>query len=167
MVNKNGQLALVIMLFVGLIVTASIISDIANQEELITGSFSVTNGTVAVPSAANGTTDLTGRDLIEEIAIVNATSGGFNALDVTGLTLQRGFGTNGLLSVQLHVNDSGPAILGNEVNVSYTYRADGFVGNGNIAVTQLITLFSALAMVVFAIVMLFQGPLRELINRKF
>ena len=164
MVNKNGQIALVIMLFVGLIVTASILPDIANQEELITGSFSVTNETVAIPSAANGTLDLTGRDLIEQIQISNATSSAINALDVTGLALQRGIGTNGLLSVQLHVNDSGPAILGNNVNVSYTYRADGFVGAGNVAITQLIVLFSALAMVVFAIVVLFQGPLKELLK---
>lgn len=163
MVNTNGQIALVIMLFVGLIVSASMIIDIANQEELITGSFSVTNGTVVVPAAINGTLDLTGRDLIEEIFIRNESS--VASEDVVGLSLQRGFGTNGLLSVQLLANDTAEEILGNNVNVTYTYRADGFVGTSNIAVTQLIPLFAALAMVVFAIVILFQGPLRELLKK--
>ena len=165
MVIKNGQIAFVVIMFVSLIVAASLIVDIANQEELITGSFSVTNETVAIPSAANGTLDLTGRDLIEQVQISNATSSAINALDVTGLALQRGIGSNGLLSVQLHVNDSGPAILGNNVNVSYTYRADGFVGDGNVAITSLIVLFAALAMVVFAIVSLFESPLRELLKK--
>ncbi len=166
MVNTNGQIALVIMLFVGLIVSAAMIIDIANQEELITGSFSVSNETVAVPSSINGTTDLTGRDLILEETISNSTNntaGGNDA--VVGLSLQRGFGSNGLLSVQLLANDTASGILGNDINVSYTYRADGFVGNGNIAVTQLIPLFAALAMVVFSIVILFQGPLRELLKK--
>lgn len=162
MVDKNGQIALVIMLFLGLIVTASMIADIANQEELITGSFSVTNGTVVVPSSINGTLDLTGRDLILELNIVNATSVASD--DVVGLSLQRGFGTKGLLSVQLLANDTAEDILGNDVNVTYTYRADGFVGNGNVAVTKLISLFAALAMVVFAIVILFQGSLKDLLK---
>lgn len=161
MVNKNGQVALVIMLFVGLIVTASMITDIANQEELITGSFSVSNRTVTVP-AVNASLDLVGRDLIEEITILNETSVASD--DIVGLVLRRDFGNNGLLTVQLFANDTSSEITGNGVNVTYTYRADGFVGSGSIAITQLITLFSAFAMVIFAIVMLFQGPLKDLLG---
>jgi len=162
MVNKNGQIAFVIMLFVGLIITASILPEIANEEELITGSFSVTNQTVTVPATVNGTLDLTGRDLIDEIAITNSTNNTAPVIPV-GLSLRRGFGTNGLLSVQLFANDTASVDLGESVNISYTYRADGFVGAGNIAITRLISLFAALAMVVFAIVMLFGGPLKELL----
>lgn len=159
MVLKNGQITFVIILFVGLIIAASILPDIANQEELITGSFEVNNQTITVP-AINASVDLTGRDLIEEITIINETS--VASVDVVGLTLQRGIGTNGLLTVQLFANDTSSEITGNGVNVTYTYRADGFVGTGNIAVTQLIVIFAALAMVIFAIVMLFQSPLRDL-----
>ena len=146
MVNQNGQITFIIILFVGLIVTAALIIDIANQQELITVSFEVINGTVVVP-AINGTTDLTGRDLIEELNIVNATTVG--SVDVVGLFLGRGVGDNGLLTIQLFANDTAGDIEGNNVNVTYTYRADGFVGNGNVAVTRLILLFSALAMLIF------------------
>ena len=45
---------------------------------------------------------------------------------------------------------------GVEVNVSYTANPDGFVGGGARNVTLLITLFSALAILVFVIVMLFK-----------
>ncbi len=161
MVNTNGQITFVIILFIGLIVTSAMLIDIANQQELITGSFEVVNGTAVVP-AINGTTDLTGRDLITELNIVNATS--VASVDVVGLSLQQGFGTNSLLTVQLFANDTSSAITGNNVNVTYTYRADGFVGNGNVAVTRLILLFAALAMLIFAIVMLFKSPFAELLK---
>ena len=162
MVNKTGQITFVIILFVGLIVAASILPDIANQEELITGSFEVRNDTITVP-AINGTVDLTGRDLITEIQIENATTVADD--DVVGLALIEGIGTNGLVTIQLFANDTSSLITGNGVNVSYTYRADGFVGNGNVAVTQLIVLFAALAMVIFSIVMLFESPLKELFKK--
>lgn len=161
MVNTNGQITFVIILFIGLIVTSAMLIDIANQQELITGSFEVNNGTVTVP-AINATVDLTGRDLIEEITILNETT--VASVDVVGLALQRGIGTNGLLTVQLFANDTSSAITGNGVNVTYTYRADGFVGNGNVAVTRLILLFAALAMLIFAIVMLFKSPFAELLK---
>jgi hypothetical protein len=159
-----GQIGWVIMIFVGLIITASILPEIANEQELITGLFSIVNGTVAVPAAVNSTTELTGRDLVTELNIVNATS--VASGDVVGLTLQQGFESDGLLHVQLFANDTASNILGNNVNVTYTYRQAGFVGNSNVAVTALITLFAALAMVVFSIVMLFQGPLRRLLKKE-
>jgi hypothetical protein len=163
--EKNmGQIGWVIMVFVGLIITASILPEIANEQELITGLFSIANGTFAVPAAVNSTTELTGRDLVTELSIVNATS--VASGDVVGLILQQGFGSDGLLHVQLFANDTASNILGNDVNVTYTFRQAGFVGNSNVGVTTLITLFAALAMVVFSIVMLFQGPLSRLLKKE-
>lgn len=162
MVNQNGQIAFIVIIFVGLIVAASLITDIANQEELITGSFQIDNQTVTVPGI-NETLDLTGRDLLTDQGITNSTNNTAPVIPV-GLSLRSGIGTNGLLSVQLFANDTSSIDTGESVNVSYTYRADGFVGNASVAITQLIVLFAALGALVFVIVMLFKGPFGALLK---
>jgi len=164
MVSKMN-IAFIVMIFVGAIVAATIIVNIADQTNLLTNTFPATNTTVTVP-AVNATTDLTGRELLTEIEIVNAT--GANNTDIVGLFLRTGTGTNGLRSVQLVANDTASGIVGVSVNTSYTYNPDGFVSTaGGRSITNLIPLFAALAIVIFIIVMLFKSEaMINLLNLK-
>ncbi|KKL59488.1 hypothetical protein LCGC14_2214870 [marine sediment metagenome] len=138
---------------------------IGDQINLETNTFPATNVTVTVP-AVNATTDITGRELITEIEIVNASSLGNNTA-VVGLFLQTGTGTNGLLSVQLAANDTASGIVGVSVNTSYTYNPDGYVSDsGGRAITLLILIFAALAILVFVVVVFIkQGSMGELMRR--
>ena len=118
MVSKTS-IIFILIVFIGAVIAATLISSIANQTNLLTNTFTVNNDTVNVPSAVNSTLDLTGRDLVTEVEINNATDNAAgNNTAIVGLFLQRGFGSGGLLSVQLVANDTASGILGNSVNVS-------------------------------------------------
>lgn len=164
MVNfKDGNLVAILLGFIGVIIAVTFLISIANQVNLETNTFEVINGTVVAPSAINGTTDLTGRELVTQIEVYNAT----NFTDPTnGVFLRTGTGTNGLRSVQLFVNETGEPYLGFNINVTYTYNPDGFLSDGvtrNIA--NLIPLFAALAALVFIIVIFIsKGSMGELIR---
>ena len=155
MANKTS-IIFILIVFIWAVITATLIGSIANQTNLLTNTFSVSNETVTVPSTVNGTLDLTGRDLVTEIEIINATNNTAGNVVPVGLSLQRGFGNSGLLTVQLFANDTASIDLGESVNISYIYNPDGYVNTvGGRAITNLIVLFAALAIVVFIIVMMF------------
>ncbi len=122
---------------------------IGDQINLETNTFTDENITVTVP-AVNATLDVTGRELVTETSILNSTNASQTAV---GLFLQTGTGTNGLLSVQLAANDTASGIVGNSVNLTYTYNPDGYISDsGGRALTNLILIFAALAILVFVIV---------------
>jgi len=148
-------------IFVGAIIAATLIVAIADQVNLTTSTFRVDNVTVTAP-AVNATLDLTGRELISRLGITNESQPNLT----NQLTLQTGTGTTGLRSVQLTINDTSSNYAGVSVNVSYTYNPDGYVSDpGGRSITLLITLFAALAILIFVIVVLFQGTLKAIIER--
>ena len=137
---------------------------IGDQINLETNTFTALNTTVTIP-AVNGTVDVTGRELITELDIINSTN--ISSGILVGLFLQTGTGTNGLLSVQLVANDTASGIVGDGVNVSYTYNPDGYISDsGGRAITLLILIFASLAILVFVVVVFIkQGSMGELMRK--
>lgn len=163
MANIKSDTKVIFSIFVGAIIAATLIVAIADQVTTSTSTFRVDNTTVTVP-AVNTTLDLLGRGLVTRLSVLNATNG--TALDNINFVLQTGTGTDGLNSVQLTLNDSASEFVGFTVNVSYTYEPSGYVSDtGGRAVTLLITLFAALAILIFVIVSLFSGTLGEMIRK--
>lgn len=145
--KSDGKAILIV--FIGLIITIVLISAVADSVYTQRTVLNSNNATITLPSAANTTVDITGRELVGTATISNGT------LDLSdNFTVSTGTSaTTGLRSVQITSNDSSPLHYGDIANVSYTYRADGYLNNsGARSVAWLIVIFSALAMVVFVIV---------------
>ena len=156
------------IIFVGAIVTAVLIGSIADQIFAETNTITITNVTVTA-SAVNVTLDLTGRDILTVIDIYNATNESVQSYIGNGTNIVSGTSTTtGLRSVQLVLNDTeaGPSIAGTTVNVSYTANPDGYISDlGARSITLLITLFAALAILIFVVVVLMkEGSLGNLIR---
>jgi hypothetical protein len=170
MVSKRS-FAAVLMIFIGAIIATTFIASIATQVNLETNQFTIHNDTVTVPSTANTTLDLTGRELVTAIGIWNATESILNNASImgsNGTDLQTGWTSGGLRTVQLITNDTAvnTGFIGKTVNVSYIYLPDGYVSDsGARSVTTLITLISALAIVVYIIVIIYGEQLLELLGR--
>lgn len=162
----KGDGAAILAVFVGAIVAATLIAAIATSVlGTTTVSNTVTNFTVAVPSTANTTVDLTGRAFTSGTGIiVNATNATAQAEIDTQVHLLTGTGSGGLQSVQLVSN--GSIWLGRNVNVTYSYTPEGTIGDSSgRSIAGLITLFAALAIVVFIIVVFIKrGSMGSLIK---
>ena len=155
---------MIFMIFLGAIIATAIIAPIANQVVANTQTITVPNTTVTIPITANGTLDLQGRALLTTITIGNST----NNLRDEGYSLRTATSsTTGLRTVQLIANDSRFYTTGSQsISVSYTADPDGYVSEaGARAITILIVLFSALAILIFVIVMLYKGSFGKLVGR--
>jgi len=148
--------ALITLAFIGIIATAIIGSTTTEQQ---------TNFTVAVPSDGEAT-DLFGRELIDIIEIYNETDEDMLQENVTLRTAVSA--TTGLLTVQIYNNGTDSIYNGDDANVSYTLKPDGYLNlAGARGVHALTIIISALAILVFIIVVLIKtGSLGELIGRK-
>ncbi len=167
--SKRGQSAqsfrmdgkAIFMIFLGAIITATLITSIADQVFTETNTISVNNLTVTLSGSANGTTDIQGRELNLQREIYNATGTNDSFAGIPeGVSMRTATGSNGLLSVQLLINDTGidAGHASTTINVSYDANPDGYVGNttGGVSITNLIVLFSALAILVFVVVVIFK-----------
>ncbi|HEC39511.1 MAG TPA: hypothetical protein ENI29_14825 [bacterium] len=123
----------------------------------------VVNTSVTV-LAINTSLALEGRDLISATEVINVT---FTDLAERGLIISDGV-LNGAKTVTLTANDSASALVGTAVNVSYTYNPDGYISDaGGRSISKLILVISALAIVVFVIVVMFKfGSINQLINSR-
>ncbi len=163
MANFQGDQSAIFKVFVGTIITVTFLIVIANAVFTQTNTSVATNVTVTAP-AVNATLDLTGRSLISETDVSEAS----NASNTSnGMFLQTRVGTDGLLSVQLTLNDTASAFAGVSVNVSYTYQPEGYLADsGARAIATLILIFGALAILVFVIVIFIkEGSMGKLIGR--
>jgi hypothetical protein len=160
---KKEGIAL-IMIFIGAIITVTFIQSIANQTTLSTNTYSVRNATTTLCSTANCTTDVVGRELVGTGFIQNRTG----IAVVRSVVLQNGIGSNGLLTVQYFLNDTAitQGYGGAVVNGTYTYNPDGYVSStGGRSITNLIVIISALAILLWILVMLIRdGPLMDWIK---
>ncbi len=154
MVNFKADGKMIFLIFIGAIIATTLIVSIGDQINLVTSEFTITNETVTV-SAVNTTLDLTGRTLATRTSVLNASDPG--ASDNINLILQTGTGSNGLRTVQIVANDSASEFVGTDVNVTYTYEPNGYVSDtGGRAITLLILIFSALAILIYVIAQLFE-----------
>lgn len=161
--NFKSDTRMIFMIFFGLIIATTLIVPIANQINAQTETVTTINQTVTAP-AINATLDLAGRSLITQIEVINASNGSSTN---AGMFLQTGFGTSGLRTVQLTLNDAASNFSGTSVNVSYTYEPNGFVSGGSASLMLLVLIFAALGALIFAVVILFQGDsFRNLLGRK-
>lgn len=162
----NGDGRAIFMVFIGAIITITLMIVIGNAIVPQTTIITKTNVTVTGANV-NATLDLTGRQIVTTVAIVNATNGTKTLVGLGG-SLQTGIGSNGLLSVQLLLNDTASAYAGQSINVSYTANPDGYISDsGGRAIARLILIFGALAIMVFVfVVFMKEGTLGKMMGRK-
>jgi len=148
--------ALIALAFIGSIATAILGTTTTEQQ---------TNITIAVPAAGEAT-DLYGRELIDIIEIYNETDEDMTQENITLRTAISD--TTGLLTVQIYQNGTDSIYNGDDANISYTFKPDGYLNlAGARGVHALTIIMSALAILVFVIVVLIkQGSLGELIGRR-
>ena len=158
MFESDGKAILVA--FIGVIVAVSMLIGIANQATLETTTYSVTNTTVTAPGSATAT-DLTGRQLVGSGTATD--TDGNTGINVT--VREAKSSTTGLLTVQLYQNSTTNQTA---FNVSYTYKPEGYVDTaGGRSITELIILFSALAILVWSFVVFYKtGALGKLMRSR-
>ncbi len=142
----------ILMVFIGVIITATFIVPIANQVIGDTTIISAENTTITL-GAVNTSVDLAGRGLNDQtFTITNATE---VSPILTILTVTDGFNSQGLRSVQVVVNDTADTqgYATTAVNVSYNYQPEGYInGSGARSVSLLVILFGVLSIVIFTII---------------
>ena len=162
--NTDGKI--LIVLFIGAIIAVTFMSPIGDIIFGTTNTITITNQTVT-GATVNTTLDIRGREILTTVAIINETNA-TDSLVNEGGSLQTGTGSDGLLSVQLLLNDTAADFAGLGVNVSYTANPDGYISNsGGRSITQIILIIAALAIVVFTIVMFWKGGIQELFKTNF
>ncbi len=164
MASIKGDGKAIFGIFIGAIIAVVFIATIADSVFTQTSTFTSTNQSVTAP-AVNATLDLKGRELLSELESYNATNATRQRTD--GVILQTALGSDGLLTVQMTLNDTGADFAASPVNVSYTYNPDGYLSNGGARSIQLlVVIMAALAIVIFVIVVAVkEGSLGDLIRR--
>lgn len=170
MVSFSSDGKAIMMVFIGALVAAVFLGTIADSVFTETNILSRINNTVTFSGTANSSLDIEGRELVSTIEIYNATNSSKGLTSSTsGVFLQTGTSsTTGLLTVQIVVNDTAVAYIGEPINVTYTYKPDGYLNNaGARSISTLILIFGALAIVVFIIVTFIKfGSMGQLIRSK-
>ncbi len=135
----------ILIMFIGLIITATFMLSIGDQISAQTSSRTFVNTTVVGP-AENTTLALEGRSLEGTMTIRNTTA------DVSNQYVKDSrLGAQGLLTVAITSNST-TFSAGQNINVSYTALPDGHaVNSGDRNIILLILIFAALAMLVFAV----------------
>lgn len=162
----DGDGKAVFAFFVGAIIAIVFLASIADSVFTQTTTGTEANLSVTVP-AINVTTAVNGRDLLDTTTVVisNATN---ISLVTHGLNLSDGL-VGGVKTVTLTVNDSaGDNLVGTTVNLTYDYNPDGYIADsGGRSIALLITIFGALAILVFGIVVFVKdGTLGRLLRNK-
>ncbi len=150
--------------FIGAIIALAFMTVIADATFFPTTIGTNTNETVT-GLAVNVSLDLTGRDLVTATSV---TQNDTSAI-VTGAILSTGTSsTTGLRSVQLTLNDTASGFVGKTVNVTYTYKPDGYLNDlASRSVLLLVILFAALGVLIFVIATFIKlGSLGELMRTR-
>ncbi len=158
--KSDGKM--ILMLFIGVIIAValySVIADSVSSGTVVSNTF--TNQSVTAP-AVNESLELTGRDLIGTGSVRNVTA----PISVgSNITIREEVGSTGGKSVVLHVFQNGSVFAGDTVLLTYTSVPDGAVTGGARAIFLLVIIFGAIAVMVFAVVMLFRSSFAELLKR--
>ncbi len=169
MASFNGDGKAIFIVFVGAIIAATLIVGIANQVTGVTTLFQANNVTYTAPTlnfSEGGFTALEGRQHTNGTQIVSNATGAITSGPVQNFTLvSERSPTSGLQTVMLIMNTSTHA-NGTDVNVTYEYQPDGYIReSGGRSITLLIVIFSALAVLIFVIVVFVkEGSMGKLIR---
>ncbi len=160
----RGDGKAVFAFFIGAIITIVFLASISDSVFTQTNTATQVNLSVVVP-AINVSTTIAGRELLVLTTVSNST---FIGLQNEGINISTRI-INGDQTVTLTPNDTASTLghIGDTVNVTYTYNPDGYIDNsGGRSIAGLITLFGALAILVFGIVVFIKtGTLGRLMGR--
>jgi len=163
MATLKGDGASFFQILIGGLIALAFIATIATSIVGSTVTEGRVNATVVVPDNGEAT-DLKGRELISQIEIFNESDVDLTDHNISLRTYNSA--TTGLRTVQIYNNDSSES-AGANANITYTYKPDGYLNLGGArAVHTLTIIMSALAILIFVIVVLIQqGALGKLIGR--
>ena len=156
-------------IFIGAIIVIAFMATIADDVYTQTNTFSLENVTLTT-GAVDTNTSIGGRELVgTDWVISNATEA--DSGPIPSLSLQTGTdATTGLRTVQLVTNATSSAAGYDNlaVNVSYVQIPDGYLNtSGARSIQSLVLIVGALAILVFAVVLLIKkGSLGEMIRRR-
>lgn len=159
MLKSDGKM--VFMIFVGAVITVVFMGVIADQVFLQTNTATATNVTFTA-AAVNSSVTLTGRQNISTITVINATNA---TLDWSANFTVDTVDSSSNLGIFLVTRDvTGVGFAGESINVSYDYQPVGYLqDSGARSIAALVVIMSALAIVVFVIVVMFKfGSIRDM-----
>ncbi len=163
----QGDGKAIFTVFIGAIIAIVFLGSVANSIFDQSTTFTRTNVTITAP-AVNESVAILGRELVDGTTPItlNATNASALTLQAVGVFIDTRT-INGVRTVALNVNQSGVDFAGLDINSTYEYEPDGYLERAvdrNIA--SLITLFGALAVLVFVIVVFIQnGALGRMMGR--
>lgn len=165
MASLKGDMKVFFAIFIGSLIAIVFLASISDSIFTQTNTFDRFNETVTAP-AVNGTLDLTGRELVGTGIAKNATNITGSDLTNLGVFVQSGTGSNGLLTVQLTLNDTGVAFAAKSINVSYEYNPDGYLSNsGARSIATVSLIIFALAILMFVIMRFMkEGSMRDIVG---
>ena len=163
--NKKGQigivLSVIIALIAGLVLYGAIVQNVGSYTTTTTYNGTLQGSTTA-PAAVGSYVDLAGQEYISGFQAWNATDG----TDITGnFTIDEGISsTTSLKTVRITITST--QFASTPVNITYVLGTDGYIeSSGARAVTGLIAIFAALALIVVALMPTLRGNLMGLLGR--
>lgn len=163
--NKKGQMAQVgtiLVLFIGIVVALSLLNGGINENiGTVTQTRTVVNSTQTMPT---GTTLLVlNGQAISNVVITNSSNVSAPIVPATNYTIVNYDVTTGTLRAGIRNLSGSPGWGGQSVNISYTYEPLGYAtDSGTRAVTQLIAIFAALAIVGVIVWKIYENGLFDL-----
>ena len=150
--NKQAQLGIggFVLLFIGIIVAIALLPAIADNVSTLSDTVTATNVTYTAP-AANGTIDLgTAQELITLIHVTNHTDG--TVVGAGNYTIAEGISATTGKKVVQYTSGVDANYVGDGVNVSMTYGAEGYADNsGARGMSKVILIFAALGLLGFVV----------------
>jgi len=139
---------MIVIAAICIIIGASLWPSLSNDVGTMTNTQSITNGLYTTP--ANGVTiDLVGQTLLSTPTVTNRTDGA--TVPTSNYTISEGISSStGFKTIKYKT--TGAAWATKNVNISYTYGAQGYIENsGGRAMIPLIFIFFAILLVVIAL----------------
>ena len=149
--NKKGEMGVgsAVMIAIAIIVAIALFSGTFDTVGKMTNIYSVTNDTVTTAATGNGTVTLTGRENTTAITVLNFTGGQDWSENFTVQTTNSAGSLAILLVTTDNAVDAGQN--GTSVNISYSYKPDGYNNDaGARGIIAIVLIFGSLAIATVA-----------------
>lgn len=166
--NKKGQgtmelmgtiIVVAIGVIVALVILTGALSPLIGQSTLTQ---TLTNDTITA-AAVNSSINLEGQAVVGSIIIANSSG---TVIVGTNFTVANKQVVDGVLTSTLTTNDAGSAYAGEALNVSYTLEPEGYISSsGGRAMANLIMIFAAMAIAIFALSPTLRNNLIDLVKK--
>ena len=157
----EGNINVLIMIFVGVIVALVLYQAAAGFIGQTTNTATMINGTYTMP-AVGSTTDLVGQELLDTPLVQNRS--GSNVVPTTNYTIAETVSrVDGLKRISI-TTLNGPW-ASRSVNISYGYGPEGYIDDsGGRAIMPLILILGAIAIAIFVLVPTFRNGIIDMIG---